>query len=103
MSPDNYYNQAGIVDKVRAVRGSNEEVKYLEATIRIDHGTEFESRYGGNVTSDLPIAIPVTSSVNPGDLVQVTFQFANPYGQRFAPALEASTDEDADDTEMELV
>jgi len=83
----------GIVDKVRAVR-VNGEVNHLEATIHIKLGDEYKGTYGGEVTMELAVRLPVRSNVNPGHVVQASFTFMDPFGQRFNPALEMGQDED---------
>ena len=86
----------GIVDKVRAIRRQG-EVNHLVATVHIKLGEEFKGEYGGDVTMELDVRLPITSQVNPGHVVQVSFAFADPFGARFNPALEAGAVEDDDD------
>jgi len=83
----------GIVDKVRAVR-VNDEVNHLEATIHIKLGEEFKGSYGGAVTMELAVRLPVTSQVNPGHVAQVSLAFMDPFGARFNPALEMGENEE---------
>ena len=92
----------GIVDRVRAVR-RNDEVQYLEASIHIKMGEEDSGQYGGEVTIDLPVPLPTTTQVNPGDVVSVQMQFVNPFGQRFMPALEVSQENPADVIDEDLL
>jgi hypothetical protein len=78
----------GIVDKVRAVRRS-EEVQYLEATVHIKMDEDdYQGQYGGAVTYDLSVPLPIETGVNPGDVVAIHMQFVNPFGKRFHAALD---------------
>ena len=84
----------GIVDKVRAVRNSSDEVRYVEATVHVKMDESYKSQYGSDVTIDLPVPLPIGTGVNPGDVVSVYMQFVNPFGKRFMAALEMpDTDE----------
>lgn len=88
-----YLGFNGIVDKVRAVRARG-EVSYLEATVHVKMGEDYKGAYGDTVTMDLPIPLPVTSDVNPGDVAQVNLSFANPFGHRFVGALTVGSEPD---------
>lgn len=86
-----YVGLTGIVDKVRAIR-SNDEVRYLEATVHVSMSEEYVGTYGGKVTVDLSIPLPITTEINPGDVCQVSLDFVAPFGHRFQPALEVGED-----------
>jgi len=93
---------SGIVDKVRAVRrSSSDEVLYLEATIHVkmDEDT-YHGQYGGAVTTELAIPVPVETSINPGDVAAINIETVNPFGQRFKPALEVGNPADELDEDM---
>lgn len=98
MSPMEKKAMQGIVDKVRAVRNSSEEVLYLEVTIRVTF-PDVKGRYGDTVTSDIVIPMPVSTEVNPGHAAAIDMVFMDPFGQRFKPALEVSNDEEAVDVD----
>lgn len=93
------FAQNGIVDKVRAVR-RNDEVQFLEATVHIKMGDEYQGQYGDKVTSDMLVPLPIGTTVNPGDVVAITMSFVNPFGQRFQPALEVGNPTDVLDEDM---
>ena len=97
MTETGYLSRAGIVDRVEAVRNNAGEVLRLNLKVRAE--TEFQQLYYKNEkhVDELTFSVPVDSGINPGDLVAISMQFANPIGQRFVPALEASTVEDEDD------
>ena len=78
----------GVVDSVKAVRASGtDEVLHLRASIHFDKSDEFTSMYGGGVTMDWDLPVPVDSGINPGDVVSCELSILSPFGQRFAPAL----------------
>jgi hypothetical protein len=81
---------AGIVDSVSAVRKSgSDEVLYLKARLHFEFDKdEYQGIYGGLVTQDWELPLPIDSGINPGDMVAVQIQVVSPFGQRFAPALE---------------
>ena len=92
----------GIVDKVRAIRrSSGDRVLYLEATVHVKMDEDiFEGQYGGAVTTELAIPVPVNTTINPGDVATIHIQTVNPFGQRFAPALEVGNPADELDEDM---
>ena len=103
-----YIGLNGIVDKVRAVRGgSDDDVRYVEATIHVKMGEDYKSTYGGNVTTDVLIPLPVTTEINPGDVASITIDVVNPFGKRFVGALtvgnEEADDDDDDDHGTEVL
>jgi hypothetical protein len=59
--------------------------------------------YGGNVTFDPILILPVDSGVNPGDVAVINVAFQSPFGQRFQPALEASTNGEEDDDVLDVM
>lgn len=78
----------GIVDGIKAVRRSgSDEVLHLKATIHFDFDDEYKGVYGGIVTEDWTLPLPVDTTVNPGDVVSIEMSILSPFGQRFAPAL----------------
>lgn len=89
--------RVGIVDGVKARRKSG-EVLSLAITVRFE--TELQSiyNYGDDKVEidDVQFSVPATSGINPGDLVTLDVRFQSPEGQRFQPALEASTTSTAD-------
>jgi hypothetical protein len=88
----------GIVDKVRAVRGgATDDVRFVEATVHVKMGEDYVATYGGSVTTDLSIPLPVTTEINPGDVAVVTISTTNPFGRRFVGALDMGNDDDDDD------
>lgn len=90
-----YVVLSGIVDKVRAIRGgSQDDVRYIEATVHIKMDEDYESPYGGKVTVDLPIPLPITTEINPGDVANVTISTQNPFGRRFVGALTVGNEEE---------
>lgn len=97
---------SGVVDSVKAVRQSGtDEVLHLRATIHFDASKEFTNTYGGGVTMDWDLPIPVDSGINPGDVVSVELSILSPFGQRFAPALTVGDPRDEgfdEDREAEL-
>ncbi|RLA44345.1 MAG: hypothetical protein DRR06_09915 [Gammaproteobacteria bacterium] len=93
-----YVGFNGIVDKVRAVR-RRDEVSYIEATVHIKMGEEYKGTYGDSVTLDLPVPLPVTTEVNPGDVVSVSFSFTNPFGHRFVGALTVGNEEETEEND----
>ena len=82
-------------------RSSSDEVLYLEATIHVKMDEDiYHSQYGGAVTTELAIPVPVETSINPGDVAAINIETVNPFGQRFKPALDIGNpadelDEDA--------
>jgi len=103
MTETGYLTRAGIVDRVEAVRKSGEVLR-LNVKVRVE--TEYSTQYYNDDKhiDEMVFSLPVDSGVNPGDLVSISMQFANPIGQRFQPALEASTvDEDEDDDVLEVM
>jgi len=95
------YNIAGIVDSIKAVRGREDKVLHLEATIHVKHN--FTDRYSDNVTTKWILPIVVSDEVNAGDIVLLTINIDSPIGKRFAPALTASSNDtyDIDDDDDE--
>ena len=93
-----YVGFNGIVDKVRAVRRRG-EVSYVEATVHIKMGEDYKGTYGDSVTLDLAVPLPVTTEVNPGDVVSVNFSFVNPFGRRFVGALTVGNEEETETEE----
>jgi len=83
-----YYNQTGIVDKVRAVRNNAGEVLRLDVTIRVETGLDTTSYGQDQHVDEVTVGMPVDANVNPGDVVSLALHFTNPFGQRFQPALE---------------
>ena len=100
MTESGWVNRPGVVEGVEAVR-QGKEVLYLKTKLRFE--TEFKTAYysDDNKVDEISIALPVDAAVNPGDVVALQIQFANPLGQRFVPALEVSTDEDVLDVMVE--
>ena len=87
----------GIIDKVRAVRGNDDEVLYVEATIHVKMGDDYKGVYGYDVSTELVLPLPVTTEVNPGDVAEVTFSTRNPFGQRFVGALTVGNEDEDED------
>ena len=93
----------GIVDKVRAVR-RQDEVQYLEATVHLKFDEDqYQGQYGGQVTYDLALPLPIGTEVNPGDVVQVHMNFINPFGKRVMPALEVGDENPADELDEDML
>lgn len=87
----------GIVDGVRARRKSG-EVKSLAITARFETDLDTIYNYGDDrvEVDNIEFSVPASSGINPGDLVTLDIRFQSPEGQRFQPALEASTEESVD-------
>lgn len=96
MTETGFIVRAGIVDKVEAVRNNSGEVLRLALKVRAE--TEYQEIYYSDKkhVDEISVSVPVDAGINPGDLVSITMTFANPVGQRFAPALEVSNDNDED-------
>ena len=95
MSPDSgFLSRAGIVDRVEAVRNSAGDVIRLNVKVRAE--TEYQQTYyrDNKHVDEIVFSLAVDSQVNPGDVVSIQMQFASPFGDRFRPALEASTGDD---------
>jgi hypothetical protein len=80
--------QAGIVDTVRAVRSTTDEVMYLVAGIHMDFDQEYVNQYGSLQTREWDQILPVNSEINPGDVVTMVVSFNRPFGERFQLALD---------------
>lgn len=96
-----FVSRPGIIDKVRAVRKAGEVVR-LDVMVRVE--TEFAQSYYSDDkhVDEMSFSMPADSQVNPGDVVSINMQFASPFGERFQPALEASTTDDDDVLEVEV-
>lgn len=88
-----FVSRPGIVDKVHARRKGGDVVR-LDVMVRVQ--TEFPQTYYTDEAhvDEMMFSMPPDSRVNPGDVVSINMQFAAPFGQRFKPALEASTSDD---------
>ena len=82
------YSEAGIVDKVRAIRNNAGEVLRLDTTVRIVTPLE-TTNYGQETNIDeITIGMPVDAGVNPGDIVAVRLHITSPSDRRFQQALD---------------
>ncbi len=93
MNPDLVIERIGIVDAVLAKRKGS-DVKYLEANIRFHTDLDSDYNYGEDKRIDnISVAFPVSTGINPGDVVELTLRVTSPLGARFAPALTAGVDD----------
>lgn len=96
-------SRQGIVDKVEAKR-KQDEVVFLEATIRFDTGLMTDYAYNDDIRIDkIAIAFGALSGINPGDLVTFDMVVQSPLTQRFAPALTVGDLADEDDINEAVV
>ncbi len=94
MNPDTVITRIGIIDGVKAMR-KGKEVKHLVAKMRFE--TDLEGAYYGDddKVDEIEVSFPVSSGINPGDLIELTVRVTSPTTARFVPALTVGADDES--------